>query len=394
MNIKRNLNLLRKTAASGVIRLCLEPLKLLPVKKNRVLFSSYMEKQYSCSPRYISRELKRLAGDKVEIGWAFRHPEDFRFLEKEGIRVMGTKTWEFIKFALTSRVVVTNTYYKPSLPRRKRQFFIQTWHGSGAYKKVGRHVDMPLIERINTRMREGRTDLFLSGCTFFTQHVIRDAFDYRGEVYEYGMPRNDIMLCPPDNEALEEIRARAGVPKGVRLCLFAPTYRKDTKVHASGLDYERVLSALEKRFGGQWVMGYRSHHVSMFKDQSIASKGALDLSLYSDMQELLLISDALITDYSSSIWDAALANKRVFLFAPDLKEYSLERDFYTDIHSWPFPLSESNDELVSNIERFDEGAYAEKVKKHLEDLGNCESGRASYFAAQRIMKETGLSNDH
>ncbi|MBO7385449.1 MAG: CDP-glycerol glycerophosphotransferase family protein [Clostridia bacterium] len=392
--MNRNINLLRKTVSSALIRAALQPLKLKKIVPNRVLFSAYMEKQYACNPKYISRELQRLYPGRIEIGWAFREPEKFRYLEKEGIRVLGTGTREFTDFALTSRVICANTYFKPSLPRRRSTFYLYTWHGGGAYKKVGRYVDMPLIEKLNTRMREGKTDLYLSSSSFFTEHVLRDSFSYQGEILEKGMPRNDILLNPPPEEELRRIRARVGLKDGEKLCLYAPTYRKDTKVHDFGLDYERALKALERRFGGQWVMGYRSHHVSMFKDTSQVSRGALDLSLYDDMQELLLVSDALITDYSSSIWDAALGGKRAFLYAPDLNDYLKERAFYTDIRSWPFPLGEDNGELENNILSFDEEQYAAALKRHLEALGSCETGRAASFAARRIAQEMGLEDAH
>ncbi len=392
-DFKRNLNLLRKTLSSAAIRLLLQPLKLLKIKPNRALFSSYMEKQYSCSPKYISMELMRLYPGKVEIGWAFRQPEKYKYLEREGIKVFGTKTLRFIVFALTSRVVCTNTYYKPTLPRRKKQFYLNTWHGGGAYKKVGRYVDMPWIERLNTFMREGRIDLYLSSGRFFTEHVLRDSFGYKGEVAEWGMPRNDMMVNGVSPEEKERIRRVIGLKDGEKLCLYAPTYRRDTKVHDFGLDYAKALESLSRIFGGSWVMGCRSHHVSMYKDQSKLVKGALDLSLYPDMQELLCAADAVITDYSSCIWDAALAKKPVFLYAPDLDEYLKERAFYTDIRSWPFALALNNEELAKNVENFDKKEYNEKIRAHLDALGSCESGKAAFLAAERIAKEMGVKQD-
>ena len=388
--MKRNLNLLRKTCQSALIRAAMQPMKIKKIVPNRVLFSAYMEKQYCCNPKYISLALKKLYGDRIEIGWGFRDPQRYRYLEKEGIRVLGTKTREFARYAMTSRVICSNTYFKPSLPRRKGTFYLYTWHGGGAYKKVGKYVDMSLIERLNTRMREGKTDLYLSSSRFFSEHVLRDSFGYKGEIMEKGMPRNDILLHPPQIDEIRLIRESIGLGDGQKLCLYAPTYRKDTKVHDFGLNYERALSALKERFGGEWVMGFRSHHVSMFKDNSALTAGALDLSACDDMQELLLISDALITDYSSSIWDAALGSKKVFLFAPDLNEYRMERDFYTDIHTWPFPLAENNEELSDNIRVFDEDDYQNKIQAHLNALGCCESGEAAIAAARRIGHEMGL----
>lgn len=386
----RTLNILRKTLTSAIIRLILQPLRVLPVKKNRVLFSSFLEKQYSCNPKYISEELQRRYGGKLEIIWAFRHPENFSFLEKRGVKIVGVRSFLFFVYAMTSRVVCTNTYYKPTIPRRKKQFYLRTWHGGGAYKRVGKYIEMPLIERINTAMRQSGADLYLSSSAAFTEMTLRDSFGYRGEVLEKGMPRNDILVNPPDPQTVSRIRKEIGLKEGVRLCLYAPTYRKDAQVHSLQPDYLRTVESLKKKFGGEWAIAYRSHHVTMYLDQSAAAAGAIDLTSYPDMQELLLAADVLITDYSSSVWDMALTGKKIFLYAPDLGSYLSERDFYTDIRTWPFPLAENMEELEENIRSLDENSYAEGLKRHLDQLGSYETGKAAYFAARRIAYETGL----
>ena len=107
------------------------------------------------------------------------------------------------------------------------------------------------------------------------------------------------------------------------------------------------------------------------------------------MQELLLISDVLITDYSSSIWDFSLTGKPAFLFTPDLDAYTGERDFYTPIDSWPYPYSEDMDGFVKLIEAYDAQASEEKIRAHHQKLGNCESGAAAKACADRIRQEAG-----
>jgi CDP-glycerol glycerophosphotransferase len=388
--MKREFHIVQRLLTSACLRLLLQPFRLLPVKKNRVLFTSYLDKQYSCNPKYISEELMKMYPGRIEVGWAFRHPEEFSYLSEKGIRVLGTKTLKFIVFAMTARVICTNTYYKPSLPRRKKQFFLYTWHGGGAYKRVGDAQDMSLAERLSLRMREGRADLYLSSSRAFTRLTLRQSFGYRGEVMEKGMPRNDLLLSELDAEKTALIRRKIGLKDGERLCLYAPTYRKDTRVHKLSPDYEKTLSALEQRFSGTWVMGYRGHHVTQYKDHTDVNRGALDLTQYPDMQEILYAADALITDYSSSIWDMGLTGKPVFLYAPDLNSYRSERDFYTDIHTWPFPLAENMEQLEESIRSFHEDRYADAVRKHFRELGSCESGKASFFAARRIGYETGL----
>jgi len=379
--MKRSNRIWRKVILCALAKCALSPLKLLPVKRNRVLFTSYLEKQYSCSPRYISEQLEMAYGKRLEIMWAFREPEKFAYLKQRGIRVLDAKSLEFFICALTSRVIVTNTYLKPSLPRRKGTFYLRTWHGGGAYKRVGSEVKVPLSERIFNSMRQKGADLYLSSSRAFTQMTLRGAFGYEGEVLECGLPRNDMLLARTD---ASHIREKLGLSEGDRLVLYAPTYRDDAKVHETQPDYARVTKALSRRFGGSWRVGFRSHHVTMYKNLDSVSRGAVNLTDYPDMQELLLASDALITDYSSSIWDYSLTGKPGFLYCPDLDEYRAERDFFTDISTWPFPLSQNTDELVNNIERFSESENLMRTRAHLEALGSCESGEAARITAEKI----------
>lgn len=88
----------------------------------------------------------------------------------------------------------------------------------------------------------------------------------------------------------------------------------------------------------------------------------IDASNYPDMQELLYAADVLITDYSSSMWDFSLTRRPCFLYATDLNYYDLDRGFYSDIHTWPYPLAESNSALIKNIKQFNNDQY-QKISK-------------------------------
>ena len=358
-------------------------LPFLPVKKNRILFQSYREKQYSCSPRYICEELMRLCPEGLEIAWSFRKPENFKFLEEKGIRVLMAGSFEAIKYALTARVVCVNTYYKPTLPRRRGQIQLRTWHGGGAYKRVAEAEKLPLIKKLSIRSQLRGANLYLSSSRAFTEQTIRGSFGYKGEVMEIGLPRNDILINGGDKDT---VRSELGLEPGEQLVLYAPTYRYDEVRHAFRLDTDALTDALSKRFGGKWVCAFRGHVFTKGKSEA----SVRDLTDYPDMQKLLLCADALVTDYSSCMWDMSLTGKPVFLYATDLDSYTEKRDFYTDIHTWPFPLSQNNEELARSIAAFDEADYAEKVKAHHAALGSCETGKASYLAAKRIAKECSI----
>lgn len=371
--------LIASYGASKLCRLLLRPLCLLPIKRGRVLFLSFRGKQYSCNPRAISEALEEIKGAEPEIVWAFHAPEKFGFLKARGIRVMSDRGLKFILTALTARVIVTNTYYKPYLPRRRGQFYLRTWHGGGAYKRV----DYPEgLMGAYIRMQQEGASLYLSSSKAFTQLTLRESFGYTGEVMEAGMPRNDALVSGAWTEKAPAVKRELGF-QDKKIALYAPTYREDGEA-VKAPDAERLRRALEKHFGGEFVLLYRGHHVGGRTDFACDR----DVSDYEDMQPLLMAADVLITDYSSSIWDMSLTGKPAFLYCPDLKKY--ERGFYSDIHALPFPLAESDAALEKNILSFDESAYAKAVRQHHADLGSCETGKAAQLAAERIVKECGI----
>lgn len=360
------------------VRALLTPLTLLPIKRNRVLFVSYRGTKYSCSPKAISEALETLAGGKLEINWGLRHPENYAYLAGRRINVLNDRGFKFIYRALTSRVVVTNIHYKPFLPRRRGQFFINTWHGGGLYKREGMQKGVQLKY---LRLQGIRRGAYLSSSREFTRQVIRNSFGWSGEVLEWGLPRNDVLLSDERNELRESVRARLGWT-GKSIALYAPTWRDDQS-RFEPFDAAEVRAALGRRFGGKWEVWYRGHYYS--DSAALCLDG--DVSGEEDMQPLLLAADCLITDYSSSIWDASLCGLKTFLYCPDIAHYIAIRNFRSDIRTWPGVFCADRQSLTENILSFDEAAYADRIARHHAALGNCETGRASLLTAERILRE-------
>ncbi|MGN1275962.1 MAG: CDP-glycerol glycerophosphotransferase family protein, partial [Floccifex sp.] len=112
----------------------------------------------------------------------------------------------------------------------------------------------------------------------------------------------------------------------------------------------------------------------------------IDVSFYDDMQELLVACNVLISDYSSVISEFAITGKPVFLYAEDITAYALERDFYIDYFSLPFPIATNNEELKTNILNFSEEEYQKKVFSFLDGVGMKEYGIASKYLVDIIEK--------
>ncbi len=343
---------------------------IFPIDRRKIVFEAYTGTQYSCSPRSICEYLDR-ENKGYKLVWVYRDGKlncPYRQIKRNSL--------SYYYHILTAGALVINSGHNKRVRLRRRQIFINTWHGGGAYKKL---VHPGYDEHYR------KNDFFLSSCQKANEFVIREGQNFHGEILETGLPRND-MLINPDRERAARIREALGL--GDRSCvLYAPTFREDRGKVDFALDYSRLVSSLSSRFGGQWVVLHRSHY--HMEDHSAGTEDAIDVTRYPDMQELLLVSDALITDYSSSIWDYSFTFRPVFLYATDLDDYNVERSFFVDIHKWPFPLTTNNDELELAIRDFDEKSFRKAVKEHHEMMGSFETGHATQTVCEFLESRLG-----
>lgn len=371
-----------KYAIEHGVQNALQLFRVLPLKP-RVSFISFSGRQYSDSPRRISETLAALHPEIQQI-WAFEEPERFAFLREQGIKAVKYKSLEYLYYVMTSQVYVDNAEFWSALKFRPGQMVLETWHGGGAYKRVGGHrIDVNVQAQRHAVEKMNKITLFLSSSKAFTQYVIRGAYQYQGEVLECGLPRNDELLHP-DPAAAERVRSALGIAPGTKVLLYAPTFRNSHTLDLYDVDFARLKAALNQRFGGQWAILLRMHYYLSDKVKAIGLPFVRDVTGYPDMQELLICSDVLLTDYSSCMWDFSLLHRPCFLYARDIAEYRGERDFYTPIESWPFPLAADNDALEAAVARFDEDRYRAAVDRHHADLGSTESGSAAKQCAERI----------
>ena len=371
-----------KYAVEHGIQNALQLFRLLPLQ-NKVSFIAFSGRQYSDSPRRIS-ELLLKEHPEIQQVWAFNEPEKFRFLEEKGITVVKYKSPAYLYHTMTSRVYVDNAEFWSILKFRPGQMVLETWHGGGAYKRVGSHrIDVNALEQQHAVEKMNKITLFLSSSKAFTNFVIRDAYQYRGEVLECGLPRNDDLLHPSP-AAAQRVRQALDIPRGAKVLLYAPTFRNSHSLDLYDVDFSRLKDALESRFGGQWIIVLRMHYYLADKAMASQAPWLRNATDYPDMQDLLQCADVLLTDYSSCMWDFSLMGKPCFLYARDIAAYRGERDFYTPIESWPFPLSADNDGLAKIIADFDGERYRQAVKRHHEELGSTESGTAAQQCVERI----------
>ena len=353
------------------------------VKPGRVVCWAYNYKQYGCNPRYLTEYLLEHYPD-MEIVWVFRKGVDTSAVDKR-VKCVRFRTWEYLKMVNSAEFLVTNSRTDPwhiYWHKRPEQKYLMLWHGGAALKRVERDVEDRLgFSYVQKAKRDSKVcDLMISGCRANTE-LIKRSFWYSGEILEKGIPRNDIFFNTKlHNTIRQQVIAKYNLPKDGRIVLYAPTFRRSGTLEPYRIDWSEMIPRLERMFGGAKVTLLLRLHPNLIGKADTSSlinhPSVIDMTRYHDMQELLCVSDMLITDYSSSMFDYAMLRRPCVLYATDVAQY--DRGYYYDFRELPFPLAEDSEQLAALIEGFDEAKYQEKLRMFLDErLGLVERGVAA-----------------
>ena len=359
-----------------ILKTVLKLLWVFPVNNRRIIFRSTHGTKYNCNPKYICEYILDKYTNKYEIVWLFDKSQldSHQSLQHRGIKVLNQKSFKGIFAILTAKVIIDNHGIMSYIPLRKEQIIINTWHGGGSYKRE--HGNSTEEHKEYMKMMYESTSAFISSCKKFSMCNLSILYnDSPEKIMEIGMPRNDIFF-EEHSEIAEKVKEALHIDKNKKIVLYAPTFRYEASISMYMLDAELITQACSRRFGGDFVFATRVHPFVEKRYKELGDENTINTNEYEDMQELLYACDVLITDYSSCMWDVSLNFKPCFIYAADLEYYEKNRSFHTPIKEWPFVVSETIDELVSNIESFDDALYKSNVEKHHADLGSFECGKA------------------
>jgi CDP-glycerol glycerophosphotransferase len=334
-----------------VLRRAVYPIQSRRPLRDAVLFESWKGKACADNPRGIAEALRRRGDDREQI-WVVN---DYAAAVPAGGRAVLSGTEEYFEALARCRYVVSNDDMAPYFRKRDGQIYLQTWHGT-PLKRIGFDVDRPQFASGTAYFDHltndvARWDLLLSQNPFSTP-ILRRAFRFEGEICEYGYPRNDILHR--EEPLAARIRERLGIPAGKRVVLYAPTWR-DNQFYANGryrfdlrLDLERAWQVL----GRDHVILIRGHH-HLANDVQPGSRRdfAVNVTAYPDIADLFLITDVLVTDYSSAMFDFAATGRPMLFFTYDLEHYRDElRGFCLDFEAEaPGPLLATSEEVLAAV---------------------------------------------
>ncbi|MGG1572300.1 CDP-glycerol glycerophosphotransferase family protein [Fictibacillus sp. NRS-1165] len=367
----------------------------LPVKKNLVMFESFLGKQYSCNPRGIYEYLKVNRPD-LELVWSVDGRNIGKF-ENAGIPYAKRFSIKWLFKMARAHYWVTNSRMPLWIPKSKHTVYFQTWHGT-PLKRLAADMDEVHMPGTNTKKykanfhkESSKWDYLLSPNAYSTE-IFRRAFNFHKEVVEVGYPRNDVLYTKNNPEDIKELKEKLELPQDKKVILYAPTWRDD-QFYGKGrykFDLELDLLQLKEKFGEDYVIVLRMHYlVAENFDLSPYEGFAYDFSYHGDINELYLVSDVMITDYSSVFFDYANLKRPMIFFVYDIESYRDKlRGFYFDFEQYaPGPLVKTTDEVIAAIEKFESDGFtihSEIFDDFYERFCYLENGQSSHKAVQKV----------
>ena len=327
-----------------------------------VFFESFYGRQVSCNPLAIDREI------------AARHPEVPRFWsvvsERQSVPagatavLVGSKDWHAAR--RYARLLVVNDWLRYRFQRRRGQTVLQTWHGTMLKHLALGRPNVSLRTRLAIRRESRRWNVLLSQNPHSTQQF-RASYAYDGEILETGYRLAHAVIGAERNPiAVGAARTSLGIPAGVSVLVYAPTWRDGGTSVVDELD----VHALAAELGDDWVIVARGHtRTHGFGGYGRGSERVIDASRHPDVNDVILAADLLVTDYSSIMFDAAVARVPLAFFVPDLVSYrDRERGFTFEFEEEaPGPLVVSRGEIVS---------LAEALRESGDDVAEAIDGAA------------------
>ncbi|MFI1187786.1 CDP-glycerol glycerophosphotransferase family protein [Streptomyces californicus] len=356
----------------------------LPVRRGSVVFESHMGTCYGDSPRALYEEIRR-RGPKLRATWSY-DPSPAGF--PGDARLVRRWSWRYLWALARAEYWVDNQGFPQHLRKPRHTTYLQTWHGS-AYKRMGfdetrvRLQNAPQRERLQQAV--DRFDHFLVRSEHDVATLARAYRLPEERLLRTGYPRNDALIAERDRSEAEgrlprpPLAAALGLDDHRRTVLYAPTFRGGPgRQRRSRLLLD--VREFAERFGDTHTLLVRSHYLESARLPVCPPGTVVDVSRHHDTSELLAITDVLITDYSSIMFDFALLDRPVVLFAPDLDTYAAERGSYFDLREKaPGPLAATQEELFGVLAELkkSEARWADQRRAFVREFGPYDRGDAA-----------------
>lgn len=339
--------------------------------ENLILFVSYGGKKYDDTPKDVFEAMiNDPRFDKYEKVWAFRAPEKYSM---DACRIIKIDSWDYYKTALRARVWITNVGITRALDFKGiHTLSINSWHGT-AIKKIG--GDAIKEGNFVSKEKNPLADIMLAQGQYDVE-VYSRAFNVpKQNVVITGFPRNDSLVTCNNPITINKIRKDLNIPSGKKVILYAPTYR-DYDVdsgHGCVMKPPFDLDNWEKKLSKDYILLVRAH-IAVMKVLNLKENDFIrDVSKYPYLNEILIISDVLISDYSGILFDYSILGRPMLCYTYDYEKYKEKRGVYIDIRK-DLTYAEKDEQLLDMIQNMDWDIETKKAiafrEKFIQQYGN------------------------
>lgn len=330
--------------------------------------------------------------------WAFTNPGDHKNLAENPHTIVVKKgSMDYFRYYAASRFWINNVSIPDFLIPGRHQIYIETWHGT-PLKRLGCDIETDSDprqskERMHKRYRTKgkKVTHFLSPSPYYSEKI-RSAFgleSLRDDTFiECGYPRNDALFHYTE-EDISAIKNRLGIAPDKKVILYTPTWRDTDHQEKGGFHYSHAvdLKKVMDMLPDDCVMLFRAHHQIGLSEVIESTPDIIDVTGIDDINELYIISDLMITDYSSTMFDFSVLKRPMVFHMYDREEYENKiRGFYFDISELPGPITTTEEELAdavaAQLKTFDYDSD-EKYKAFHKKFNLWEDGHA----AERTIKQ-------
>lgn len=366
---------------------------ILPKNRKLIVFESFLGKQYSDNPKAIYEYLRNHYPD-YSMYWSIDKRKIWNFKDRN-IKIVPRFSIRWLFLMTRAKYWVTNCRLPLWVRKSDQTIYVQTWHGT-PLKKLGLDIEQIHMPGTNTKKykrnfaKESAKWDYLISPNAYSLEIFRRAFNFEKKMIESGYPRNDFLVNCNNEETVSKIKQSCGLPHDKKVILYAPTWR-DNQFYSKGrykFDLQLDLEMLKEKLGSDYIILLRLHYlVAENLHLSGMDEFVFDVSAYGDIRDLYLISDILVTDYSSVFFDYANLKRPMIFFVYDIEEYRDQlRGFYFDFEKEaPGPLVRKTEEVISEVRSIEQSEFTPS-EDFYKKFCHLENGKASEQVVNEIFQ--------
>lgn len=335
------------------LKICLNYILIIFIPRNKklIVFESFIGRQFSDNPRAIYYYIKYHYPDYICI-WFYdkKHLSNFKKISNTELVQRGSFKWFWL--IIRAKYWVSNSRFPGWLIKPKDTVYLQTWHGT-PLKKLA--LDMEDVHIVGTDksvyaknfLKDANKWDLLIAPNKYSSDIFKRCFAFSKEMLNTGYPRNDILTTGNNSKTILGIKTTLNLPLDKKIVFYAPTWR-DSYTFDVPFDTAKLLRELSDDF----ILMVRFHYqIKNRPDFSNYSGFIYDLTDYNEVNELYLISDILVTDYSSVFFDFSILKRPMIFYCFDIELYkNYLRGFYFDFEKRaPGPIVLNEDSLIKAI---------------------------------------------